>query len=355
MKVSTKISRQLRRENLIKLFTFLVSLTLFFLIVFKVENLLVSSVLALVMGYILSPLVNYLERRGLNRSFAIILIFLISSLLLGIGVASFLPFIVHQVMSLKSELSKYIEGVARLIQDTEGYLTRFSGSLFNIDLSKKVETTLTLWTSHIFEDLPNLLQKLMTTLLLAPFFAFFLLKDGRKFSKILLSLVPNNIFEMILNLYSQINDQIGQFVRARILEAVIVGLVIWVGLFAIGARYASLLALFGALTNLIPYIGPFIGTIPAIIMSLINGDSPAFIFMVSMVYFIAQLIDAAFIIPLVVAKIVDLHPITVVVAIIIGSQLMGVLGMLISIPVASTLKVTLTSVYTHLIGLKNQS
>ena len=72
----------------------------------------------------------------------------------------------------------------------------------------------------------------------------------------------------------------------------------------------------------------------------------------SSVYFIAQLIDTLLIIPLVIAKIVNLHPVTVVIAIIIGSQLMGVLGMIISIPVASALKVTTSAVYNHVVGFR---
>ncbi|MBK8202259.1 MAG: AI-2E family transporter [Bdellovibrionales bacterium] len=225
--------------------------------------------------------------------------------------------------------------------------------LFNIDISQKVELTLTSWTSSLFDDLPSILQKLFTTLLLAPFLTFFLLKDGRRFSKIILSLVPNNIFEMILNLYSQVNDQIGQFVRARLMESIFVGLLMWIGLFAIGARYATLLAVFAALTNLIPYVGPFIGAVPALVMALINGESSLFFFLTVMVYMITQLVDMLFIIPLVVAKIVDLHPVTVILAIIVGAQLMGVLGMIISIPVASALKVTVTSVYVHLVGFRS--
>lgn len=353
MKVSSKVSSQLRRENIIRLVSFFTAIGIVLVILVKVDNLLLSTVLAFVFSYLLNPLVNNLERRGINRSLAITIIFVLVGLLLSISVAALLPFFSAQISSFKSDLSKYIEGVAHLIEETERQFSRFSGTLFKIDISRKVELTLTSWTGQLFGDLPNILQKLFTTLLLAPFFAFFLIKDGRQFSRIALSLVPNNIFEMILNLYSQINDQIGQFVRARLLEAALVGVVVWLGLFVLEARYATLLACFAALMNLIPYVGPFIGTIPALIIALINGESTFFLVMISLVYLVAQIIDTVFIIPVVVAKIVDLHPVTVVIAIIVGAQVMGVLGMLISIPVASTLKVTLTSAYAHLLGFRH--
>ncbi|MCB0364296.1 MAG: AI-2E family transporter [Bdellovibrionaceae bacterium] len=352
MTSKTTFARRLQREQLIRLVSFLGVIGLFFVILLTVENMLVSSLLAFVFSYMLSPVVNFLERKGIHRILAIIIVFALVTLLFGGLVSATFPFISDQVTSLKSELPKYIEGTIRMIEDTEERLASFSGTLFTVDISDQVETTLLGWTSSIFEDLPTLVTKLFTTLILAPFFAFFLLKDGRTFSKILLAMVPNNIFEMVLNLYSQINGQIGQFVRARLLEAAFVGVVVWVGLFVLGARYATLLAIFAALTNLIPYIGPFIGAVPALIIALINGESTLGLFLVMMVYLAAQIVDALFLIPMVVAKIVDLHPITVVIAIIIGAQLMGVLGMLISIPVASALKVTITSVYLHLTGFR---
>ena len=352
MTSKTTFARRLQREQLIRLVSFLGVIGLFFVILLTVENMLVSSLLAFVFSYMLSPVVNFLERKGIHRILAIIIVFALVTLLFGGLVSATFPFISDQVTSLKSELPKYIEGTIRMIEDTEERLASFSGTLFTVDISDQVETTLLGWTSSIFEDLPTLVTKLFTTLILAPFFAFFFLKDGRTFSKILLAMVPNNIFEMVLNLYSQINGQIGQFVRARLLEAAFVGVVVWVGLFVLGARYATLLAIFAALTNLIPYIGPFIGAVPALIIALINGESTLGLFLVMMVYLAAQIVDALFLIPMVVAKIVDLHPITVVIAIIIGAQLMGVLGMLISIPVASALKVTITSVYLHLTGFR---
>ena len=76
------------------------------------------------------------------------------------------------------------------------------------------------------------------------------------------------------------------------------------------------------------------------------------VLLMSSVYFVAQLIDTVVIIPLVIAKIVNLHPVTVVIVIIIGSQLMGILGMIISIPVASAIKVTITAFYNHIVGFR---
>ena len=164
--------------------------------------------------------------------------------------------------------------------------------------------------------------------------------------------MPNHIFELTLNLYYQINSQVGQFVRARFLEALIVAVVVWIGLWILDFPFAILLALFAGVTNLIPYIGPIIGAIPAILIAIINGETTFTLLVVCGIYGLAQVIDMFFIIPLVVAKLVNLHPVTVVVAMIVGAQVLGILGMIISIPVASALKVTFTNIYQHLVEFR---
>lgn len=339
---------RLKRQNFIRLLGFIGLLLFSLLIIIKVENMLLSSILAFVIAYLIGPWVNSLERAGMHRILATALSFVFVGALLSLLVLMTLPLVNEQLSLFRMELPKYIEGVTRLMAEFEEKLENLTGSIYMVDLSAHVGSALEVWARALFEDLPRFITKSLTVSLLAPFLAFFMVKDGRHISRSLLALVPNSIFEPTLNLFHQINDQMGHFVRARLLEAIIVGVVTWLGLLILDFPFAYLLALFAALTNLIPYVGPIIGAVPALAIAMINGQSPLEIFLVLCVYLTAQIIDAAFIIPLVVAKIVDLHPVTVVVAIIVGAQLMGVVGMLISIPVASVLKVTVGTVYRHL-------
>lgn len=121
----------------------------------------------------------------------------------------------------------------------------------------------------------------------------------------------------------------------------------------VGFEYALLLAVFAGLSNLIPYIGPVVGAIPAVLIVLVNSVPGLEFLIVIAVYIVAQLIDNFFIIPLVVAKIVNLHPVTVAIVIIIGAQIGGILGMIISIPVACILKLTITTNYSHLVEFQS--
>ena len=342
----------LKITNRIKLFVCIGIVMVGLLVLLTVENMLLSCLLAFTASYLLDPCINYLERLQLSRFFATCLAFVLGLIALTILVTLTAPFISTQVTTFQSELPKYIEGTSGLLVNMENRIEGLLGQSVDLNLSERARELLASWSSSIFEDAARFLSQSLTTLGLAPFFTFFFLTDGRRFSLELLNLVPNNYFEFALSLHHQINDQMGQFIRARLLEAAIVGLVVWFGLFLIDFPFATLLALFAMLTNLIPYIGPIIGVVPAVIILLINGQTNFELFLMLGIYGLAQLIDVFFIIPLVVAKIVNLHPVTVVISIIIGAQLMGIIGMIISIPVANVLKVTTTNLYHHLVHFR---
>lgn len=341
------------RENLIKLCAVIAILFGLVLVILKVKNMLVTLVLAFVVFYTLNPVVNRLERAGFSRTMSILIPFVISGFLVWLAAYILSPLASNQMSSLRTEFPKYIAGVSKLLSTTEEKINGFFHGNYQINISGKAEDYLLKMTGELFGSLPALASDIFTIVLLAPFFAFFMLKDGRTFTRQLLSVVPNNLFELSLNLIHQLNSQLGDFIRARFLEALIVGAIVWLGLQVMGFDYAVMLGIFAGITNLIPYIGPLIGAVPAFLIALINETTGVGFLTITLIYVIAQVIDMLFIIPLLVAKIVDLHPITVVISIIIGSQVMGILGMIISIPIASAIKVITQAIFTHLVEFKS--
>ena len=318
-------------------------------IVFKTENILVSFVLGFVIYYLLSPVINAIERNGVSRRIGIAGLFILIAAASGFGIYILLPATAGQISAFKSELPKFIDGMTEIIANAELQLNSLLFNMYRIDISKSLESTLLFFFKGLFDDLPDIISSSLSVIILAPFFAFFMLLDGQTASKKLLAMVPNNFFELALNLQHRMNVQLGDFIRARLLEAGIVGLFVGTGLAIIGFPYAVLLAVFAGLVNLIPYIGPVIGAVPAVLIALVNGVPALEFLIVIAVYTTAQLIDIFLVIPLVVAKIVNFHPTIVVIIIIIGAQIGGILGMIISIPVACIIKLTITTVYSHLV------
>ena len=313
-----------------------------------VENLLVSALIAFTLSYLLSPSIIYLERMGLSRSAAISLVFAVLIAALVIGGRALAPLVGAQFDDLIEKLPVYVNSLQSVIARSEHSLNRLVVT-YQLNLSERVGNYLRDHMNMWLENLPSIASKIFSIAALTPFLAFFMLKDGRVFSRQVLSLVPNKFFELALSLTHQINYQMGAFIRARLIEAMIVGAVVCLGLWAIHFPYPVFLAVFAALANLIPYIGPIIGAVPAFILCLVNQEPNLIILLMSMTYIVGQVVDIFIIVPSVVAKVVNLHPIVVVVAIIVGSQVMGILGMILAIPVASAIKLIVVTIYDRLI------
>jgi putative permease len=342
----------IKREQIYRLIAVFLTIALLSAVLLAVDNLLISFVLAFGSTYILSPFVRHLERMGVNRNASILIPYITLLIFAGAVIFIAVPLIVEQSRELRLELPKYIEGVSFLIAKWEVQVKDFLPYVFKYDIGENIARMTETSLANFLQNSPKYAQQFLTVCLLSPIFCYFMLKDGRRFSRNILSLFPNNVFEMALSLSHKINVQLGDFVRARLIEAFIVGIVVWIGLTILQFPYALFLAIFATVMNLIPYVGPFIGAVPAFIIAIINQEPSLNVLLMSMVYFIAQLVDIVFIIPLVVARTVNLHPITVMVVFIIGANVMGVLGMIISVPIASVFKLIFYTIYDQLIKFR---
>ena len=166
----------------------------------------------------------------------------------------------------------------------------------------------------------------------------------------MLKIVPNSFVEKTYYLYHQFNTKFGDYIFAKFIEAAIVGIVITTGLLLIGFPFAFLLGLIAAITNILPYIGPILGFLPALVVGLADQNPNTTLGAMVLLYLIANIIDLALVFPLLVSKIVNLHPMIVVVSVIIGSQFAGVVGMIVSIPLAAFLKLLFQEFYAELYG-----
>lgn len=339
--------RSIRREHRIKLL-FLSSLFVLIIALFAVvDNLGISFILALVSYNILSPSVDFFERHGFSRLTATIIPFAILTLAFVLSGVIFSQDLLEQIRALEHNYKPYIAAANNLVLQLEQWMSQLMHFVELSDLQAKTEAWLTAKSTDFFSSLPQFISRLLSISIMAPFLAFFMLLDGRNFLRRVIGLVPNNFFELALNLNHQIGTQIGGFIRARIIESVIIGLVIWIGLAVIGVPYSLVLAVFAALMNIIPYIGPVIGLIPALLVAMGNGQQGSELIPILVVYGIGQLVDNVILVPFLVARLVNLHPVTVVLSFLVGAQVFGIIGMIICIPVVSITKVTFEAFYLY--------
>ena len=191
-----------------------------------------------------------------------------------------------------------------------------------------------------------------TTGVIILFLTFFLLNSGRQMKKAFIQIVPNRFFEVALVLIQGLDRQLGDYLRSRLIQTIILSIIASIGYWILGLRFAILIGIIAGLANLIPYIGPFIGAIPAIIVVFLDtrfglGWSLLAVIILTLVI---QIIDNAIITPLVIGKSVELGPVTTIVVVLLGEQLLGLIGLLMAVPIAAMCKLIIEEVWTEFKG-----
>jgi predicted PurR-regulated permease PerM len=295
----------------------------------------------LLLAYIMDPVVTMIEARGMNRTAATVLFMGVLGAGLALLVSGLQPVFFEQVAMLQSgegsqRTANIIKGVDQFVRSNFGTFGFESFSLseyleeFRLSL---VERT----PEFIISDFIGIVLDLV----IMPFIIFFLLKDGREIKRELIGLVPNRYFEFSMDLVYKMDMQLGNYLRSQFIDAVVFGAMTTVALWILDVKYFLFVGAFAGFANLIPYIGPAAGTVLAVTVSLLYSGDPAQALSVVFAFVILKILDDVIVQPAVVARGVQLHPLAVLLAIIIGGHMFGILGMLFAVPAAGFLKVVL--------------
>lgn len=319
---------------------------LVFVVLYSMPRLSVPLGVAYVFYLVLSPIVPFFEKFGVNRG-----------AILGIVLTLFLFFSFYPIIKVSTSVFNEAQKFQYYLPKVEKFLTsnfEYISTMIEDKTGFKLDTTYIdnfLSTSKntigsFIYKIPNYLASVVEWVFLVPLFLFFFLRDGRKLRNLLLNMTPNTMFERFYFFIYQFNKKLGGYIFAKFVEASLIGFIITLGLLIMKVRFAFLLGIVAGLTNVIPYVGPFFGAIPALIFAATeySVNDPKFSGVIFL-YVIANAIDIALIFPILVSRIVDLHPIVVVISVVLGSQLFGVVGMIISIPMAVAIKLIFSEIY----------
>ncbi len=303
--------------------------------------------LSMIVAFLLDPAVQYFEKVRFNRTLSIFIVYIIVSvfilsLMLIIGPPNW-----HGMLqALQADFPRYIGHAINYLNDLLAIAQQHFPVIKDFDPGAQLRTISHSVVGLILAETPRSALRIGSLMLLVPLFSFFFLRDSRSIMKGLISLTPNRYFEMILDIYARVSWQLAHFVRGRILEALIIGVVVWVGLSFTDIRYTPILAVVAGATNLVPYIGPIIGMIPGLIIALVDlGMGGQFWWILCVYLLIAQVIvDNFILIPILISRVSNLHPLWVILAIIMGGKLYGVLGMIIGVPIASIINIIIIEI-----------
>lgn len=308
------------------------------------KRLLVPIGIAYVLYAIISPLVPSFMKLGLSRRSSVILLFITFLFSTFYPIAKVIPTIIEESKNFQNYLPEIESSLKRPWEKTQTFIKTKTGFDFKIYLEQSIDSIQRTITKFLLE-LPKFFASLLEWIFLIPLFVFFLLLDGRKFKIFLLKFIPNALFERTYYLTYKFNKQLGDYIFAKFIEAFIISFSITSGLLFLEIRFAFLLGLIAGITNIIPYIGPILGMIPCVVLVLAEHGMGTTLWSIISLYLLANAIDIIFIFPILVSKIVNLHLLIVVISVILGSQYLGILGMVISIPCVAAIKLVVTEFY----------
>jgi putative permease len=314
---------------------------LLILLLLLVPGVVKMVVVAFLLAYIFDPLVTAIEVRGLSRTASTVVFFLFVIAIAWILFSILAPVVYNQIQTMRSgagsrQTSEVILRLQAVVRAKLGFV-----GLGEVNLQDKIEQFSSYLSDTILDFIIHEGLSMVLYAVTVPFLVFFLLKDGREMKKMFIGVVPNRYFEFSLDLLYKMDLQLGNYLRSQFTDAVVFGVLATIALWLLGVKYFLFIGVFAGLANLIPYVGPIAGALPAVAVALFDAGDVTLALQIVVAFIILKLTDDMLVQPLLVAKGVHMHPLLVLLAIIIGGELFGMLGMLLAVPATGFVKVVL--------------
>lgn len=309
-------------------------------------NLIIMLAVALLISMIFDPIVNWLEQQGVNRLLASLVVLIGALVILLTGFSVLIPKIVNQMNRIGSSFTE--ENVNMIIQEVEAAINVYFPFIDSSNLAEKIGNFI---SSAVFDSIDNIsnivtsIFSVIAIVIIVPFMTFFLLKDKAKIIKGIINIMPNRYFEMSYAVINRISHDLGRFVSGWILDAFFVGVMAAIGLAILGIDNSISIGLIAGIGHLIPYFGPIIGGLPAVLISIIQFGDLSMLPSIIIMFIIIYSFDNGYVQPNVFSKSTDMHPLLIIVLILLGSQIMGVFGMLLAVPIATVVKTAAREIY----------
>ncbi|MGG3469317.1 AI-2E family transporter [Neobacillus pocheonensis] len=298
--------------------------------------------------YLLHPIVEKLHEKGLHRGLAIIIIYVIFFGGVGFVLYKGIPVIIEQLKDLSESAPAFAEQyrgwVSHLQSHTrawpDGLQSRINDGIDAIE--KKVDSLLTI----IVNILMNFLNSALIMMII-PFIAFYMLKDYPLIKRVAWYLTPKKWRKKGTSFLKDVDESLGSYIRGQLLVCVIIGSISALLFWMFHLKYPLLLGLIVGATNVIPYFGPIIGAVPAVIIAATISVKLVIITLV--IVFGLQFLEGNILSPYIVGKSLHMHPLLIMFALTAGGDVGGILGLILAVPVLVVLKVAIIHAKNHFI------
>lgn len=288
-----------------------------------IRDIILLVFVALLIMTILNPLVTKLSKFKIPKALSILVSYIVIFGLIGVALAGVIPPLIEQTTSFINGLPEYLENLGASSFVSQQVMSQF---LVRVgDLPAQVARV----TISIFSNILGVLTVL--------FFAFYLLLSRDKLDDQLASFFGEKRSKEIAKLFDTLEEKLGGWARGELILMAMVGVSTYIGLRLLGIPFALPLAMLAGLLEIVPYIGPVIAAIPAVIIGF--GISPVIGLATAALAFLVQQLENYVLVPKVMEKSIGVSPIIILLSLAIGFKIAGIVGALISVPVVITLQV----------------
>lgn len=318
---------------------------IFFVLLYWLGAILTPLLAAVILSYLLSPLVDRLVRFKIPQIIAVFLVFLVFFGVLLLALFVLVPQLIKQVTTLVADVPRMM----RMFQDELATLpTRYPELLSEEVVKQWVDSLDLLAVGHQLSAwLPNVLSFSLSTLpsllslliyvVVVPLMVFFMLKDRQQLWASFKNILPEQR-RLMNQIAGEMNQQIANYIRGKAIEILIVGSVTFVTLSLLGLDYAALLSVIVGFSVLIPYIGATVVTLPIFAIGLFQWGLSSELYVVMIAYMAIQILDGNVLVPILFSEAVNLHPVSIIFAVILFGGLWGFWGVFFAIPLATLVK-----------------
>ena len=321
-------------------------------VVYLVRDVLGAFVLGTLLAFLINPMVDWMQLRGVPRAGAIVIIFALLIVgLAGIG-SIFVPLLTTEISQLQSQAPTIIDQAQARIVTLQGRPITILG--YSVDLTGYARTSNQRAAEFLLGQFGNALSigiaaiNALLQVLLLLVVAFLVSLDAHRISGFARRLVPGDYREDFDQIWPQIKSMLRGYLRGQLLLGAIIGTGVGVALWIEGVDFAFALGVLAGITALVPFVGPFIGAVPALLVGL--SASPLKALLVGATYFLVANFVLQFLYPKIMGNAVNLPALAVIIAFLAGFSLAGILGMFIAIPVAAFLAILFDHVYPRVYG-----
>ena len=316
-------------------------------LLYQLRGALLPFVVGGALAYILDPFVTWLERRipwmssrpELKRVLIIALIFIISAIVAIIALVAGVTILIHEIRAFIRELPQLIEASRATIESVDAQLAaRLPEEVVVFihdaaqDLGSQIVGAAQVFAVRTYGVISQTMS-LLLGLAMVPLILFYILKDRGKIIEGMLNTLSPQPREHTRNVLSLLNGVFSAYIRGQLILGVMVGTMVFFGLWFLGVPFAPVLGLVAGITELIPVIGPWLGAIPGLLVVL--ATAPEKFVWVALLYLGVQLLENSLLVPRIQSESLNLHPVMVLAALIVGSEVAGLWGMILGPPLAA--------------------